>query len=57
MSEITPIPCIGIMGKLFGHKFTHGSYTRAFTHCLRCGAPAGHVRVPHEVEIDAPEDA
>lgn len=33
--------CIGIIGKLFGHRFGSGCYCYACNHCKRCGAARG----------------
>ena len=39
------IACQGVMGKLFGHKFTKLGWEQLGDNmfCYRCGAPAGHV--------------
>lgn len=33
--------CIGILGRLFGHKFFKEYYSGQFDHCVRCGMPLG----------------
>lgn len=33
--------CIGIIGRLFGHKFFKMNYNEQFDHCVRCGMPVG----------------
>lgn len=33
--------CIGILGRLFGHRFTKLGYDGRSDHCLRCGMPMG----------------
>jgi len=34
-----PIPCLGVLGKLLGHKFD--LYGSEQEHCQRCGIPKG----------------
>jgi hypothetical protein len=37
---MNPTKCIGIMGWLFGHKFSKAFWDGA-DHCWRCGMPRG----------------
>jgi hypothetical protein len=34
-----PVKCVGIWGRIFGHRFRDRDYT--FGWCQRCGMPAG----------------
>lgn len=42
---MTPAKCIGIWGRLFGHKFYFGGWmtdeVATQNHCQRCGMPKG----------------
>lgn len=40
----SPFRCVGLVGRLFGHRFTYRAAvatTRYSDHCMRCGMPSG----------------
>ena len=40
---MNPVKCIGVFGRLFGHKFKYqlGAYDYSSDVCTRCGMPKG----------------
>lgn len=48
MSEREPVRCVGILGRIFGHKFTHqvGDWIYQIGNCRRCGISRAHIWTP-----------